>query len=61
MMPDYRLYFHDAKGHFLRAEEVELADDEAALAKARAIGHAHCIEIWCRKRKVGIVEPEGPQ
>jgi hypothetical protein len=56
-MPDYRLYFHGADGHFMRAETVDVADDEAALARARDLDHAYCIEIWCGRRKVGIVEP----
>jgi hypothetical protein len=38
-----------------------VADDEAALAKARELDHAYCIEVWCEKRKVEIVQPaEGP-
>jgi len=56
-MPDYRLYFHNSEGHFMRAEAIDVADDEAALAKARELDHAHCIEVWQGKRKVGIVEP----
>lgn len=47
-MPDYRLYFDDAKGHFMRAVVVDVADDEAAPAKAREMDHAHCIEVWQR-------------
>lgn len=58
-MPDYRLYFHDSRGHFMRAEDIDVADDDAARAMARELDHAHCIEIWCGKRKVGIVEPAG--
>lgn len=57
-MPDYRLYFHDAEGHFMRAQNVEVADDKAALAKAGELDHAHCIEVWRGKDKVGIVHPE---
>jgi hypothetical protein len=54
----YRLYFHDDKGRFMRAEDVDVADDNAALAAARVLDHAHCIEVWSRARKVGIVKPE---
>lgn len=57
-MPDYRLYFHDAAGRFMRAEVASVPSDEAALARARAIDHAHCIEVWAGKRMVGIVKPE---
>lgn len=56
-MPDYRLYFHDSEGHFMRAQDVALPDDEAALAKAGELDHAYCIEVWCGKRKVGLVHP----
>ena len=56
-MPDYRLYLHGADGHFMRAEAVDVADDGAALARARDLDYAYCIEIWCGRRKVGIVEP----
>ena len=56
-MPDYRLYFHGADGHFIRARAVSVAGDGEALAKAREIDHAHCIEVWQGRRKVGLVEP----
>lgn len=56
-MPEYRLFFHGADGHFMRAETIDVADDGAAMAKAREIDHAHCIEIWEGARKVGVVEP----
>ena len=56
-MPYYRLYFHNRFGKFERAEEVDVADDAAALRRAREIDHAHCIEVWQQARRVGIVEP----
>jgi Leu/Phe-tRNA-protein transferase len=56
-MPDYRLYFHNAAGHFMRAEIVDVADDASALAKACELDHAHCIEVWQGKRMVGNVKP----
>lgn len=58
-MPDYRLYLQDEKGRFIKVEEVAVDDDEAAIAKARELRHEHCVEVWCGKRKVGIVQP-GP-
>jgi hypothetical protein len=57
-MPEYRLFFHNAEGGFMRAEVVDVADDASALAKARELDHAHCIEVWQGKRMVGTVEPE---
>ena len=56
-MTHYRLYFHNAEGHFIRREEVDVADDEAALQAARDLDHAHCIEVWNLSRKVGDVFP----
>jgi hypothetical protein len=56
-VPDYRLYFHNAQGRFMRAEAISVADDEAAMAKALEIDHAHCIEVWQGPLKIGIVEP----
>jgi hypothetical protein len=55
-MSDYRLYFQDMKGHFLRAEAIDVTDDEAALAKARGINHEYGIEVWQGARLVGMVK-----
>ena len=57
-MAHYKLYFHNFEGRFKRAEDVDVDSDEAALQKAREIDHAHCIEVWCGARKVGIVKPQ---
>ena len=56
-MTQYRLYFHDATGHFMRAEHVEVGDDDAALAAARQLDHSYCIEVWDKARQVGLVSP----
>lgn len=58
-MPDYRLYLQDAAGRFMRAELATVPSDEAALARARGLDHAHCIEVWSGARMVGMVKPEG--
>ena len=55
----YRLYFRNAVGGFLRVQELETDTDEQALEQARVIDHAHSIEVWQQRRKVGIVYPEG--
>lgn len=54
-MNDYRLYFMSADDHVLRAQDLECADDAAALEAARVLDHAAVIEIWCGKRLVGRV------
>ena len=54
-MPCYRLYFLDAEGHIAHREECELAGDEAAIARARALDHEQGIEIWQGSRKVSVV------
>lgn len=56
-MAEYRLYFHDKAGHILRAEDAILETDDAALNEARVRDHAYSVEVWQRKRKVGIVHP----
>ena len=56
-MNDYRLYFLSADDHVLRAEDIQSADDAAALDAARILGHAAVIEIWCGTRLVGRVRP----
>lgn len=56
-MAEYQLYFHDLQGHFTRRVDVDVPDDDAARQKACDLDHAHCIEIWNLKRKVGTVEP----
>jgi hypothetical protein len=54
-MTTYWCKFLDAGGHVYGAENLEAADDAAAIAKARVI-HAHGIgngyEIWDAKRRI---------
>ena len=56
-MAHYRLFFLNAEGHFMRVEEVDAPGDNEALNKARQLDHAHILEVWEDKRKVGIVGP----
>ena len=56
-MAGYRLYFLTEEGRIKRSLEIDVSNDEAALEKAWKLDHAHCIEVWCGKRKVGIVDP----
>ena len=56
-MADYRLYFLNANNRIVRAEDLDCADDAAAVAAAQALDHAASIEIWNRRRLVGRVDP----
>jgi hypothetical protein len=56
-MVHYRLYFQNAAGRFMRAEDVEVDDDAAAREVARELDHVYGIEIWTGTRIVGIVGP----
>lgn len=57
-MVHYRLYFLNAAGNIIRANDIDVADDDAAKDAARILDHAHHIEIWTGTRKVGTVMPE---
>jgi hypothetical protein len=57
-MRHYRLYFLGVHGRFIRAEDINVADDVAAIQTARDLDHANCIEVWERTRQVAIVRPE---
>ena len=49
----YRLYLlAEPGGRFVGFEEIEAADDDAAIAAAEAYPGAQALELWCGKRKV---------
>lgn len=52
-MPNYRLYsLHPDSGHFMGVEEIQAADNEAAV---RATNERHrdvATELWCGAHKV---------
>lgn len=56
-MTEYRLYFLNDADKILRREDVECADDAAAVALAYDHDHAQSIEIWEGKRVVATVLP----
>ena len=55
-MLSYRLYFMTADDRIARGEDMEFDGDAAALAAARTLDHAHALEVWQGRRKVGRVE-----
>jgi len=58
IMTEYRLFRLDATSRIMGpAIELDLPDDDAAIAKAVEIDHAHTIEIWSRARLVSRVNP----
>ncbi|MDO9486749.1 MAG: hypothetical protein Q7J32_00105 [Sphingomonadaceae bacterium] len=56
-MPEYRLYFLNEGDRIIRAEDLDCADDDAAVAAALALDHAAVVEIWNRQRLVTRVKP----
>ncbi len=52
-MSYYRLYFMSrASGHIERFEEIEAADDVAAVRIAREQAGQQPLELWCHGRKL---------
>jgi hypothetical protein len=54
-MPTYRLYKLDEAGKFAAGEGLDAADDDEAMKKARAAGHAFACEVWLARRLIGRV------
>lgn len=54
-MSAYRLYQIDGAGRFFGAQWIEAADDEAALAAARALCPSMACELWQGQRLVGKI------
>ena len=45
-MAYYRAYFIGQDGHFVKATDVDVADDDSAILVVRSLLGAHDIEIW---------------
>jgi hypothetical protein len=58
-MFEYKLYCLDAHGRIARRQEFEAADDQAAVAHARAHHPAESCELWCGARKVALLPGKG--
>ena len=54
-MPTYRLYRLDEAGKFAPGEAMHPDDDDEAMVKARAAGHAFTCEVWLARRLIGRV------
>lgn len=52
VLPNYRLYRLDGAGKIATAEWVEAADDNGAIAEARARCKLGAFEVWDRNRLV---------
>jgi hypothetical protein len=51
-VPDYRSYLISLAGSILAANDLACADDEAAIAKAKALYHPHTFEVWLAKHRI---------
>lgn len=69
-MPRYRLYrLHPESGHFMGVEEIDAADDGAAIREIHRRGSRSVVELWHGARKVirldtlpeGVASPPGPE
>ena len=57
-MAYYRLYrLAEPGGKFVGFEEIDAADDAAAIRQAEAFAGRHALELWCGKRKVRSFPP----
>ena len=62
----YRLYLlSHSDGHFVGCEEIEAADDVAAVRAAELRRGTYPLELWCGKRRVksfaALASPAGPK
>jgi hypothetical protein len=51
-MSDYRVYVIGIDGHFVRAIQLDCADDNAAIESAKQFIDGHDIELWQRDRQI---------
>ena len=51
-MAQYRLYCINETGRFFRCDELDAADDEAAISHGRELRGDHPAELWCGARLV---------
>jgi hypothetical protein len=51
-MAEYRAYIIGTDGHFIKAVDLDCADDEIALQQARQLVDSHDVELWQLDRRV---------
>lgn len=56
-MSQYRLYVVGPDGSFITAHDIEVDNDEAAIAEARKKADDRAIEVWQRARMVTKIDP----
>jgi hypothetical protein len=54
-MADYRVYFVGSDGHFKSAADIEAPDDQAAIARAKALADGRQVQVWARDRYVTVI------
>jgi hypothetical protein len=55
-MSEYRVYVIGSDGHFIRAIQLDCADDKAAIESAKQLVNGHDVELWQLDRKVAKFE-----
>jgi hypothetical protein len=55
-MSEYRVYIIGSDGHFIRAIQLDCADDKAAIESAKQLVNGHDVELWQLDRKVAKFE-----
>ncbi|HEY4264770.1 MAG TPA: hypothetical protein VGM72_05590 [Micropepsaceae bacterium] len=56
-MTDYRIYTLDSAEHIVRGVELQLSDDEEAVAAARQLVAGSPLEVWSGARRVARIDP----
>ena len=55
-MTEYKVYFVGSIGQFMDREDLECADDAAAIARATEIACGIEAELWCGDRHVAVIK-----
>ena len=58
-MPEYKFYCMNDAGHIVKRHDIVVADDVAALERAKEICSEYAIELWERARFIAHVSKDG--